>query len=292
MAGSVIASVAGKVVGGVAGSLFGAKKASDGAAQAAAIQTEFARETRDLAEKYANQGYQRTNNLVQRDLDKQRELIRGGFRAENDIIDQTYGDALAYYDPYIEDGLAAQNALAFESGIGERPQGYQGFQGSGGYQFRLKEAQRALEASAAARGGLYSGATGQRLMDRTQEFASQEYDNYYNRLARMAGRGQDASALASGLVTDAGARRFDSVRTRTGALSGASSNALGTRVGATIARNNAIVGAATQANQTAGNAQAQAALVKGQAFGNAGTNIADTFTNALGFYFGQKGEEA
>lgn len=283
MPGKIVGAVAGPVLGKV----FGAKAASDGAAKAAAIQTEFARESREIAEKYANQGYTRTNKLVQRDLNKQRELIRSGFQGENAIIDQTYGDALGYFDPYIEDGLSAQDALAFENGIGERPRGYQGFKGSGGYQFRLREAQKAIEASAAARGGLYSGATGQRLMDRTQDYASQEFDQYYNRLSEMAGRGQAASSAASGLTTAIGGQRLTSLGARTAGLSGASSNALATRVNATTARNNTIIGAATQANETAGNAQAQAKLVKGQAKADLFNTGADLFTNALGFFAGK-----
>lgn len=50
-----------------------------------------------------------------------------------------------------------------------------------GYQFRLAEGQKALERSAAARGGLFSGATGKRLVDFAQGAASQEFGNAYNR---------------------------------------------------------------------------------------------------------------
>lgn len=280
-------ALVGSALLGGASSVFGASKQADAAAQSAAIQTQFARESRDLAEDYANRGFRRTNNLAQRNLDRQRRLIRDGYQAETGVIDQTYDDAVGYYDPYIEGGAGAQNALAFELGVGARPEGYQGFKGSGGYQFRLQEAQRALEASAAARGGLFSGATGQALADRTQDYATQEYDNFYNRLAAMAGRGQQASSLAAGLTADAGAQRLGAIRTRTGGLSSANNNAFSTRVDATTVRNNAIVGAGTQANQTAGNAQAQSALARGQAFSNAATGITNNFTNALGFYAGQ-----
>jgi hypothetical protein len=50
-----------------------------------------------------------------------------------------------------------------------------------GYQFRLEQGRQALEASAAARGGLLSGSTGQALSQYGQDLASQEYANAYQR---------------------------------------------------------------------------------------------------------------
>jgi hypothetical protein len=50
-----------------------------------------------------------------------------------------------------------------------------------GYQFRLDQGQKALENSAAARGGLLSGGTGKALQDYGQQYASNEYGNVYNR---------------------------------------------------------------------------------------------------------------
>jgi hypothetical protein len=50
-----------------------------------------------------------------------------------------------------------------------------------GYGFRLSEGMRALERSAAARGGLLGGGTGRALTRYGQEMASQEYGNAFNR---------------------------------------------------------------------------------------------------------------
>lgn len=55
------------------------------------------------------------------------------------------------------------------------------FQADPGYGFRLSEGQKALERSAAARGGLLSGATGKALTRYGQEMGSQEYTNAFNR---------------------------------------------------------------------------------------------------------------
>lgn len=77
-----------------------------------------------------------------------------------------------------------------------------------GYQFRQTEANKALERSAAARGGLFSGGTGRSLSRLNQDMASQEYGAAYNRaytthndqlnrLASMAGIGQNTASNLS-----------------------------------------------------------------------------------------------
>ena len=55
------------------------------------------------------------------------------------------------------------------------------FQQDPGYAFRMQEGQKALERSAAAKGGLQGGAFGKALSRYGQDFASNEYGNAYNR---------------------------------------------------------------------------------------------------------------
>jgi hypothetical protein len=59
-----------------------------------------------------------------------------------------------------------------------------------GYQFRMAEGQKALERSAAARGGLNSGGFMKGLARYSQGVASDEFGNRFNRLASIAGMGQ------------------------------------------------------------------------------------------------------
>jgi hypothetical protein len=86
------------------------------------------------------------------------------------------------------------------------------------YKFRLGEGMKALERSAAARGGLISGGALKAAQRYGQDFASTEFGNAYNRLASMAGLGQTATnamggaagqfgANAGNLMTSAGAAR-------------------------------------------------------------------------------------
>lgn len=75
------------------------------------------------------------------------------------------------------------------------------FRETPGYQFQLTEGTRALEGSAAARGGLLRGSQLARLQEFGQGLADQTYGEYYNRLAALAGMGQTATSQAAGLGT-------------------------------------------------------------------------------------------
>ena len=70
---------------------------------------------------------------------------------------------------------------------------YSDFYTSPGYLFRLQEGQKAIERSAAARGGLYSGATMKAVNANAQGVASDEFNNYVARLQSLAGVGQSAT---------------------------------------------------------------------------------------------------
>lgn len=61
------------------------------------------------------------------------------------------------------------------------PFGMDQFQADPGYAFRMSEGMKALERSAAARGGLLSGATLKGIQRFGQDLGSQEYQNAFNR---------------------------------------------------------------------------------------------------------------
>jgi len=75
--------------------------------------------------------------------------------------------------------------------------GMQQFQADPGYGFRMSEGMKALERSAAARGGLLSGATLKGIQRFGQDLASQEYTNAFNRYqTERAARLQPLQSLA------------------------------------------------------------------------------------------------
>lgn len=95
--------------------------------------------------------------------------------------------------PFREAGLEAQGMLLnelrnpsqYQASAGLSPAELAGqqfnFQADPGYAFRLSEGLKALERSAAARGGLMSGGTGKALTRYGQDLASQEYGNAFQR---------------------------------------------------------------------------------------------------------------
>ena len=100
------------------------------------------------------------------------------------------------------------------------------------YQFRLQQGQDAIQSSAAAKGGLLTGATLKALQNYGQESASQEYSNAYNRfnadqtnrynrLSNLVGIGQNAAAQ----MGNAGAQTAQAVANNT--MAGANSIAAG-----------------------------------------------------------------
>ena len=108
------------------------------------------------------------------------------YQAQKEALDlqkRMYEENVARQQPYYQAGV---NALAQLPGrTGAMPPAFQyrpeQLTTDPGYGFRLSEGLKALERSAAARGGLLSGGTGKALTRYGQEMASQEYGNAYNR---------------------------------------------------------------------------------------------------------------
>ena len=129
-------------------------------------------------------------------------ISAGASREALDLQRRMYEEGVARQQPWLQ---AGQNALAKLATASEyTPFGMSQFQADPGYAFRLSEGQKALERSAAARGGLLSGATGKALTRYGQDMGSQEYMNAFNRyqaerqarlgpLQSLAGVGQTAA---------------------------------------------------------------------------------------------------
>jgi hypothetical protein len=126
-----------------------------------------------------------------------------------------------------------------------------------GYQFRLDQGNQAIERSAAARGGLLSGAAAKALTKYSQGVASDEYSNaynrfnndqstQYNRLASLAGVGQaatnqvgQAGQNAYGTIASAGQNTSNAIQNN---LTGAGN----ARASGYVAGANALTGAIGQ----------------------------------------------
>lgn len=99
--------------------------------------------------------------------------------------------------PYMEAGtnaLGPQQDLLGLNGQEAADKAMGNFQASPGYQYQLEQGIRAIDNSASANGMLNSGSRMKALQDRGNSLAAQDFGTYYNRLAGLAGLGQNAAA--------------------------------------------------------------------------------------------------
>ena len=110
----------------------------------------------------------------------------------SDVQRQMFERQVELQAPFRQAGLTAQNRFMELMGLGEPTGGadygryardfsMQDYQQDPGYAFRLSEGMKALERSAAARGGLLSGSTMKGVQRFGQNLASEEYQNAFNR---------------------------------------------------------------------------------------------------------------
>jgi hypothetical protein len=118
-------------------------------------------------------------------------------------------------EPFRQAGIGALNKLIPLSDYTKF--GMDQFQQDPGYAFRLSEGMKALDRTAAARGGLLSGATLKGASRYGQDLASQEYQNAFNRyqteraaqlnpLQSLAGIGQTSANTLTGAAGAYGAQ--------------------------------------------------------------------------------------
>lgn len=100
-----------------------------------------------------------------------------------------YDQTRADYAPWRAAGQSALDRLTNEMKSGATT----AFTKTPGYDFRLSEGVKAAERSAAARGLLASGATMKAVQRYGEGLASDEYGNWWNRNAGLAGVGQAAT---------------------------------------------------------------------------------------------------
>lgn len=106
------------------------------------------------------------------------------------------------YGGFVDQGRDAGALQAGLLGIGDSAASNAAFQrylDSTGYQFELGQGQNSIASSAAARGGLNSGATLRALQRYGQGLAGQRFDNYLNNLNGITDRG----FRAGGAIADA-----------------------------------------------------------------------------------------
>jgi hypothetical protein len=142
--------------------------------------------------------------------DAQAEATRESIAAQERMFERQ----VALQEPFRRVGVNALPELVEASRY--TPFGMEQFQQDPGYGFRLKEGLRALESSAAARGGLMSGNQMRGITRYGQELGSQEFGNAFNRyqlerqarlgpLQSLAGMSQSSANTLTGAAGNLGA---------------------------------------------------------------------------------------
>lgn len=194
-----------------------AQEAQDRATQAA---QDYARASFEEQRNQFNETFGNAQTAYQSAYDQANKALGQGFEGANQAQTNAYMQQLGLQNPYREAGLTAQQQMMQLLGIGgdTTAANYGRFGGNfnaanfeqdPGYAFRQEEGQRALERSAAARGGLLSGNMLKGVQRFSQGLASQEYQNAFNRyqteraaqlgqLQPLMGAGQSAANVMTG----------------------------------------------------------------------------------------------
>ena len=184
---------------GAVGKIAGGAIASSGAKKAAAAQEQAARDAQAAQER-----------MFQKQIELQEPFRQAGLTAQQQIM-QLIGIGG-------DQGAPGYGSLA-------KPFGKDQFEQDPGYAFRQSEGMKALERSAAARGGLLSGSTMKGIQRFGQDLASQEYQNAFNRyqveraarlnpLQSLMGSGQSSANVltsAAGQYGQAGANTLENI---------------------------------------------------------------------------------
>lgn len=159
-----------------------------GIAQNRAAKKAASAQTRASRESIAAQ-----QSAEDRALDLQRPFFNAGYAANAALLDLTGVDRSKLRgeaEPGSPEDLSSYAKYDFKT--------------DPGYDFRMGEGIKALDRSAAARGVLNSGGQGRKLVRYGQDYASNEYQNVYNRIAQIAGFGRGASSESAGVIVNTG----------------------------------------------------------------------------------------
>ena len=132
---------------------------------------------------------------------QQKQAAKGAANAQKQAADAATEEQRRQFDltradqqPFLQAGQKAVGQMqALNSGD------FSSFNSSPDYQYARDQMQQGIERGAAARGSLFSGGTNVDLANALNGIASQNYNNFYNRLAGLSGTGQTSATSLGGL---------------------------------------------------------------------------------------------
>ncbi len=154
-------------------------------------------------------GYMASEDASSRAADAQRQATDSA----NGIQTSQYGQTRADQAPWRNAGANAIGELQQQMPDLNRSFSMADFRADPGYQFQMDQGNKAIERSAAARGGLNSGATMKSMANYSQGLANQDFQqarnnftndqtNRFNRLSSVAGLGQTSANATTAAGTN------------------------------------------------------------------------------------------
>ena len=136
----------------------------------------------------------------------QKKAANQASQIQKDQYEQTRGDLA----PYRESGSNALSQYQSLLGLNGQPAAQEALKGytQSPYLAQLiTDTQRGVDASSAARGGLFSGATAQAIGNKTGQLYLGDYNNYLSRIGGLVDTGQNAAAQTGQFGANAAAGR-------------------------------------------------------------------------------------
>jgi hypothetical protein len=134
-------------------------------------------------------------------------MLRDGYDQGRQDIGDYYGKGMGMLQPFMEGGQKA-NALYLDylgaNGPDAQRAAFASFQNDPGFQQQMQAGIGALDNSATARGGLYSGAAMKGIANFGQQFQRQAFNDRMGMLGGAAQQGQQAGMAGAGLASQTG----------------------------------------------------------------------------------------
>lgn len=146
----------------------------------------------------------------------------------SNIQKQQYEQTRADLAPYRETGsnaLSQYQSLLGLNGQEKAQQALQGYTQSPYLSQLITDTQRGVDASSAARGGLFSGATAQAIGNKTGQLYLGDYNNYLSRIGGLVDTGQNAASQTGTFGANAAAGRANAATAAGNAQAGGWINA-------------------------------------------------------------------
>jgi hypothetical protein len=154
----------------------------------------------------------------------QKKAANQASQIQKDQYEQTRAD-LAPYRESGSNALSQYQSLLGLNGQEKAQQALQGYTQSPYLSQLVTDTQRGVDASSAARGGLFSGATAQAIGNKTGQLYLGDYNNYLSRIGGLVDTGQNAASQTGQFGANAAAGRSQAATAAGNATAGGWINA-------------------------------------------------------------------